>query len=130
MKLSDITPRIAVKPELESGTNNRAWSLRDKRVSELSPGDLAFCLRQKIATQQVAEPALDLVAKQPLLEAEFYPGDLVVSLIQAAEAGGLTTAQRGELRDVCSDAKAAFHTLRESVIPAADAFVERYDGGA
>jgi hypothetical protein len=130
VKLSDITPRIAVKPEFDSSTTHRAWSLRDKHVSELSPGDLAFCLRQGIATQQVAERVLTLVNDQSLFEAEFYPGDLVIALIKAADAGGLTTAQRGELRDVCSAVVAAFHNLQKTVIPAAEAFVERYDGGA
>ncbi|HXT18457.1 MAG TPA: contact-dependent growth inhibition system immunity protein [Gemmatimonadaceae bacterium] len=130
VKLSEITPRIAVKPDFDSSTTHRAWSLRDKRVSELSPADLAFCLRQNIAAQQVAERALAMVADQPLLQAEFYPGDVIAALIQAAEAGGLTAAQRGELRDVCSAAVAAFHHLQKSVIPAAESFVERYDGGA
>jgi hypothetical protein len=45
-----------------------ARTLVDRHVEDLSPGELAFCLRQAIAVPQVADRAIELLATQPLLE--------------------------------------------------------------
>lgn len=90
MRIGEIDRSLASRPRLESGVAIRAHSLADRHIEDLSPGDLAFCLRQGIAVQAVMEKAVDLLASQPIVEAELYPGDLLSSAIHAEGKGWLT----------------------------------------
>jgi hypothetical protein len=128
MKLAILDPTLAHRPDIGSSVSDRAKGLRDRELADLSPGDLAFCLRQSIALPHVIPIALDLAAEQSLLEAEGYPGDLLISLLHAAQNNSFTDLQLSELRDICSSALAGAETIAETVVPAASAFVARYDG--
>ena len=128
MRLIDADPSLASRPDLGSGVSDRAHSLHTRRLSDLSLGELSFCLRQGIAVAHVAPLALSALAVQPLLEAELYPGDLLVSLIHGATRYGLGAPETAELSDVCSAALARAGTIQESVVPAALAFVASQAG--
>jgi hypothetical protein len=127
MRLIDIDPSLATLPKLDSGLVKRLTSLREKRVDELSLGDVAFCLRQGVAVAHIATRAMEVLGVQPLVEAELYSGDLLSAAVHAEGKGWLKPAQRAELRDVCSAALAGMAALTESVLPDVAAFVQRHD---
>jgi len=128
MELIELDPTLALRPDYGSSVSDRAKGLRHRTLSELGPSDIAFCLRQSIAVPHVAELALDLASKNPLLNAEFYEGDLLMSLLDAAKNKLLSAQQLAELRDVCSDAVISAEAVVENVVPAAESFVSDYDG--
>jgi hypothetical protein len=128
MKLSAIDPTLASRPDLGSGVSNRAKSLVSVSLSDLTPGDIAFCVRQSIALKAVIPLALELAAAQPLLETESYAGDLLVSLLEAAKSNRLSSDDLAELRDICSAALAAAETIAAAVTPEVKQFISQFDG--
>ncbi len=127
MRIGDIDPTLKTRPRLESGVSARAHSMIERRLEDLSPGDLAFCLRQGIAVPAVMDHAIDLLASQPLVEAELYAGDLLAAAIHAETMGWLGSEQRSELRAICSTAVAQASMLAEDVLPLAESLIRRHD---
>ena len=127
MKLIDLEPSLANLPDYGSGVSNRAIELTKRSLSELTPGDLAFCLRQSMVVRHIAPLALALVSQSPLLEAEHYPGDLLLSLVHAGQKGFLSEQELRELRDACSGAIASAETIALEVVPSAMAFIAAHN---
>ena len=127
MNLIDADPKLKERPNLESAVGIRARSLLLKDISSLSLGEIAFCLRQNIAVASVAPRALAELVGNPFVCAEHYAGDLLASLLHAANQGQVASEVIRELRDICSSAIAAAETIRESVVPDLVAFVDKQD---
>jgi len=127
MKIASLAPTLSLRPDLGSGASGRAKSLLERELEELGPGDIAFCVRQSIALPHVTPIALELASGHPLAEAEFYDGDLLMSLLDTSARKALTEPQLRELRDICSEALAAVTTIVETVEPAAKNFIDAYD---
>jgi len=123
MKLGALHPQLLDPPALDSGVTRRATALADRTVAELSAGEIAFCLRQSIALDAVVPVALDLLAADPIREAELYPCDLLASLIHVANEGRLSASAMNELSDICSDAIARIDSLATSRRPEIAAFL-------
>jgi contact-dependent growth inhibition (CDI) system CdiI-like immunity protein len=60
----------------------RCLALRRTPLSRLSPGDLRLLLGQQIGLEYLVPRALELVADQPLREADLHPGDLLSALLR------------------------------------------------
>lgn len=123
MRLIDADPSLASRPDIGSGVSDRAHSLRQYHISDLSLGDIAFCLRQGIAVPHVSLLALAALSTQPLLQAELYPGDLLASLLHAAARYSLGAESAAELVEICFAALADAEIIQETVVPAVAAFV-------
>jgi len=104
MRIRDIDPSLASRPKLDSGVSIRARSLADRHLEDLTPGEIAFCLRQGIAVPAVMDRAIHLLASQPFVEAELYPGDLLGAAIHAETKGWLNSDQSSALRAIRSAA--------------------------
>lgn len=104
MRVRDIDPSLPARPKLKSGVSIRAHALADRRLDELTLGDVAFCLRQGIAVQAVVDRAMRALATRPLREVEGYQGDLLRSMLHAETKGWLVESQRDALRMICSAA--------------------------
>ena len=128
MRIGDLDPSLAGRPQWGSGVSNRAHALVDRRLGELDASDLAFCLRQQIAVAAVMDRVIEILATQALLEAEFYDGDLLLAAIHAERSGWASPAQRSELRDICASASAAIATLVSEVSPEIEDMIRRHDG--
>jgi hypothetical protein len=70
---------------------------------------------------------MGLLASQPALEAELYPGDLLWAALHAETKGWLSAEQRTELRDICAAAIARVSTLDQEVMTLAREFVRQHD---
>ena len=60
----------------------RCLELRRTPLNKLRPGDLRLLLGQQIGLEYLVPRALELVADQPLREADLYPGDLLSVLLR------------------------------------------------
>jgi hypothetical protein len=60
----------------------RCLALRRTPLSMLGPGDLRLLLGQQIGLKYLVPKALELVAEEPLREADLYPGDLLSVLMR------------------------------------------------
>jgi hypothetical protein len=127
VRISEIDPQLASRPSLDTGVSVRAHALFDRHVEDLSPGELAFCLRQAIAVPPVADRAIELLAGQPLLEVEHYNGDLLSAAIHAESNGWLSASQGDELRDICTSVVVRVAALTQDVIPLAKELIRRRD---
>ncbi|PPJ42855.1 hypothetical protein C0063_06295 [Pseudoxanthomonas sp. KAs_5_3] len=123
MRLIDADPSLASRPDVGSGVSDRARSLWQCELSDLSQGDLAFCLRQGIGVAHLAPLAIGALTVEPLLEAELYPGDLLTSLLHAEAHYGLGSDTASDLAEICSVALTGAESIQEIVVPAAAAFV-------
>ncbi|MFB8282604.1 contact-dependent growth inhibition system immunity protein [Nocardia colli] len=56
--------------------------LRRKPIRELTPEDLRVLIRQREGIQALLPRALELLAHNPLTEGDYYPGDLLVAILE------------------------------------------------
>lgn len=59
-----------------------AHELRRKPVALLTPEDLRLLISQKIGIDVLVPRALETLADDPLVEGDFYPGDLLVAVLK------------------------------------------------
>ncbi|MFI6040585.1 contact-dependent growth inhibition system immunity protein [Nocardia sp. NPDC051321] len=57
-------------------------ALRRKPIRELTPEDLRVLIRQHEGIQALLPRALDLLTQDPLTEGDYYPGDLLVAILE------------------------------------------------
>jgi hypothetical protein len=124
MKLIDLDPTLASKPDFGSGVSDRVISLRERPLDSLTLGEVAFCLRQSVALPYVVPIALKALAEQPLIEVDGFPGDLLVSILHAAKTAKLSEPQFSELYGICASATAGAESIAEHVVPTAQAFMD------
>jgi hypothetical protein len=80
---NDIWPTPASYP---TGLVERCYGLRKVPVADLTPGDLRVLVSQQIGLRFLVPLALALLDKNPILEAELYPGDLLGALFNVDTA--------------------------------------------
>ena len=86
MNLSRTIEQLEAKPWPEptpSATEliRRCHALRRIPVGQLEPGDLRVLIGQDIALKYLVPLALAALRAEPMLEADYYPGDLLVALM-------------------------------------------------
>ena len=64
----------------------RCHSLRKVPLEKLSAGDCRVLLTQGIGTEYLVPLALVFVEARPLLEGDYYPGDLLLALLGVEES--------------------------------------------
>ncbi|MFJ1589478.1 contact-dependent growth inhibition system immunity protein [Kitasatospora albolonga] len=84
--------------------------LRHVRLGELGPTELRVLISQQVALAYVLPLAVRLLTEEPLLEAHFYEGDLLVAAVNApASAWAL-------LPDLHTRVRALIATLPETAV--------------
>jgi hypothetical protein len=104
-----------------------AHDLRRKPVGQLSSGELRLLIGQEIGLSYLVPVALDLLEAEPLAEGDFYPGDLLNSVLSLgplfwnshkdlwARADEMATAIQSLADDLATDilpSVAAFRRVR------------------
>jgi hypothetical protein len=99
-----------------TGMVARCLRLRRTPLKDFTVGDLRLLISQQISLRTLVPKALQLVSNEPLLEADFYPGDLLCALLRidkiywsdsSAELGKLVLIARammphgGKIADEC-----------------------------
>jgi hypothetical protein len=69
--------------EVDSYSNltRRCTQLRKIPVSQLTAGDLRVMISQDIGTKFLVPLAIEILSKNPLVEGDFYEGDLLKSVL-------------------------------------------------
>jgi hypothetical protein len=64
----------------------KVHELRRKPVGELTPEDLRLLLGQQVGVDVLLPRALDVLRRDPLIEGDFYPGDLLASVLRLPQS--------------------------------------------
>lgn len=82
----------------------KVHALRRKRLGDLTPADLRTLITQEVGLPHVLPLAVRLLLEDPLLDAYFYPGDLLLAALGRPEsAWALFPDLREELTAVVAD---------------------------
>lgn len=78
------------EPPAEAGYLVRTvYALRAKPVESLGVEDLRILVGQEVGLDHVMPLALRMLEVDPLAEGDFYPGDLLVSVLRTTATAGL-----------------------------------------
>jgi hypothetical protein len=69
------------EPDFDSYLVRTVHALRRKPVGELTTEDLRIMLGQQVGVAILTPYALDVLERDPLAEGDFYPGDLLKSVV-------------------------------------------------
>lgn len=70
----------------KSGLVSRCEALYSKPLEEYSPGDLRVMIGQHIALQYLVPMALEVLSRDPLVEGDYCPGDLLAAVLGCGRA--------------------------------------------
>ena len=68
--------------EFVSHLIERCYALRQIPIADLTPADLRVLIGQSIGLKYLVPRALEILEREPLLDAEFYPGDLLGAVLK------------------------------------------------
>lgn len=91
-----------------------AHELRRKPIGTLTPEDLRLLLGQKIGVDALLPSALRLLAADPLVEGDFYPGDLLRAAVRIpAEYWADRASQAAAIRKIARAAKEVISSFQD-----------------
>jgi hypothetical protein len=81
-----LSGTLGWKPEspdsAPTGLVRRVRALLEMPITELGAADVGFLLRQNIGVGILLDRALDLLESDPMMETEYYPGDLLCAALR------------------------------------------------
>lgn len=80
--LEQLDGEVWGEPEFQSGLLLRCHALRKKDLADFSDDDLRVLLCQGFSTEHLAPIAIGRLQRDPIAEADRYPGALLSCLIQ------------------------------------------------
>ena len=75
------------EPDVRTSLIDTCHRLRKIDIGELEAGDLRILLGQRIGTRHLIEHAIGFLQNDPLVDATFYPGDLLIAALKADDNG-------------------------------------------
>lgn len=79
-------PAWGAPPEGVSALIHRAYALRTIPLAHLRVDDLRLLISQDVARQTLIPVALGMLRHRPLLEGDYYPGDLLMAVMRAPDS--------------------------------------------
>ena len=79
--LDQLDPPERRSPEQGSYLVAKCHQLRRKPIGEMSVEDLRILLGQQICPAYLVPLAIGILEREPLAEGDYYPGDLLVSVL-------------------------------------------------
>jgi hypothetical protein len=79
-------PAWGPAPDDASSLVRRVHALRTVPLSELGIDDLRVLISQDVARETTVPIAVGMLRYRPLLEGDFYPGDLLLSVLRVPES--------------------------------------------
>ncbi|WAZ26526.1 contact-dependent growth inhibition system immunity protein [Streptomyces cinnabarinus] len=123
-------PRWNPPPADATSLVHKVHTLRRVPLIDLSPADLRTLVSQQVSLAYVLPVTVHLLLEEPLLDAYFYEGDLLLAAIQApASAWSMIPDLEARLRDVITELpQTAVADLPRDAAAELAAFVARPDG--
>lgn len=81
--LDELDPPAWGQPSFDSYLVRTCHELRKKRLVEMDAEDLRILIGQRIGLGFLLPYALNALERDPLAAGDFYPGDLLVSVLRA-----------------------------------------------
>jgi hypothetical protein len=81
--LEQLEGSIWPSPDYDSYLVSTVHRLRKKPIAEFTVEDLRIMIGQGVGLPQLMERAVGILERQPLAEGDFYPGDLLSSVVGA-----------------------------------------------
>lgn len=81
--LEQLEQRHWTKPAFDSYLNGRCYELRKKSIEEFTTEDLRIMIGQGIGLRFLLPIAATFLEADPLAEGDYYPGDLLKSVMTA-----------------------------------------------
>jgi contact-dependent growth inhibition (CDI) system CdiI-like immunity protein len=79
--LNQLDPPAWGEPEYNSSLVRRCHRLRDKPIGDFTIDDLRVMIGQGIGLRYLVPLALEVLEHDPLAEGDYYPGDLLESVL-------------------------------------------------
>jgi hypothetical protein len=76
---NDIWP----EPDVHTSLIDTCHRLRKVPIDDLSAGDIRMLLGQRIGVRHLVSVAIQLLDADPMLDATFFPGDLLTAVLRA-----------------------------------------------
>lgn len=76
---NDVWP----EPSVHTNLIDTCHRLRKIPLNALSAGDVRILLGQRIGVRHLVDRAIEFLNEDPMLEASFYPGDLLTAVLRA-----------------------------------------------
>ena len=83
--LDELENGILGEPTFDSYLVTTCCRLRKKPVDEFTVEDLRIMIGQKISLQYLMPRAIMMLEREPLAEGDYYPGDLLVNVIECSD---------------------------------------------
>jgi len=100
----------------ESGLVQRVHALRKKLLRDLQPDEIRLCVGQGIGLAYLVPRALDILARDPWTDTEYYSGDLLRACIEVKRSfWDKHVAERDRMRSVLRLAAAAATPDRQDI---------------
>jgi len=80
--LDELDPPPWGEPTYESSLVTTCHRLRKKPIGQFSVEDFRILIGQDIGAQWLVPLALDILERDPLVSGDFYPGDLLASILR------------------------------------------------
>ncbi len=80
--LNELEGKIfSERPEFGSYVVQKTYELLDKKLKDYTPADLRLMIGQNFGLKYLIPMAIELLKKNPLIEATFYEGDLLTTIL-------------------------------------------------
>lgn len=99
----------------DSAVVRRYYALHHIPIGQLSAADLRFLIGQNECLRHLVPKALALLASDPWMETEFYPGDLLNALLRINHPAGYWSAGNPHLPGFAELARKALATAPNGV---------------
>lgn len=86
LTLDQLDPPAWGEPDFDSGLVRACHRLRRKPIGEFTAEDLRIMIGQQICLRWLMPLALEVLEDDPLAEGDFYPGDLLGSVLEPEAA--------------------------------------------
>jgi hypothetical protein len=110
----------------QTAVGKRIKKLVGLPLESMSAGDLRFCLDHSYRGYEVLPKALEILEGNPLIEAEYCDGDLLIALLRFLKKNHMVIEEENRIWDILSFAKASIGTLLESVLPAIEGWMDEH----
>jgi hypothetical protein len=81
--LEQLEGDIWPDPEVRTSLIDSCHRLRKVPIDTLTAGDIRMLLVQRIGAKHLASRAIELLDSDPMLDASFFPGDLLIAVLRA-----------------------------------------------
>ncbi|MEO0343893.1 MAG: contact-dependent growth inhibition system immunity protein [Pseudomonadota bacterium] len=110
------------EPEFISYLVTTVHRLRKKPLSDFTVEDLRIMLGQDVGTKHILPIALEILEKEPLVEGDFFPGDLLCAVLRLKGLGPAQIARIKAITETLRNRSELFNSIQKDLRSAVEAY--------